>query len=83
MKTLEHTHSSTQYYIYPGINTTTTMSNHCPLNMSVGLNDSTDRFYVNIFKSFTRSVFNQKRIEVILCALATALNMTHRKGKYR
>lgn len=44
-------------------------------------NGSTDGmvyFYVNIFKSGVLSVFNMKRIEVIWCAMATALDMMHR-----
>lgn len=44
-------------------------------------NGSTDGmvyFYVNIFKSGVLSVFNMKIIEVIWCAMATALDMMHR-----
>lgn len=44
-------------------------------------NGSTDEmvyFYVNIFKSSVLSVFNMRRIEVIWCAMAIALDMTHR-----
>lgn len=60
------------------------MSNHCPLLMSAfvfdpnGNKDGMVYFYVNIFKSGVLSIFNMKIIEVIWCAMATALDMMHR-----